>query len=157
MLAKLTHAGRNIVATLALLASTECSGDDRPKTVPQVPASLVKVDVGDDVKIIAEEIDRGVRVSKVRVTKNRRGSPTADTFLLACALARVADARGSAYFANLKEWPEADGSRMYVLGFADSDAIDLQTYFGEQYSPENDYGQPRGFLATADWKDWWSE
>jgi hypothetical protein len=155
MLVKVRRIGPQVAIALALLLTAGCHGDANRESPPLPAPSLADVEVGDDVRIRIEEVDRGDRTSTVRVTRNRRGSPTADTLLLVCGMAKVAQARGAAYFTNLKEWPEPDGTRMYVLGFSGSDAVDLQAYFGAQYSRENEYGQARALLATADWKDWW--
>ena len=137
---------------VALAAGLICcsSGSAADDAKPPEPAPLVKVEVGEGVKIQIQETERSTRTSTFRVTQNRRGTPTADTLLLVYGFAKVAKARKAPYFTNLKEWSEKDGSRMYVLGFADSKEVDLREYFGDQYTRTNDAGQPRVLLSTTE-------
>ena len=94
-------------------------------------------------KIRLHELERAPRYSIVQVTRGS-GASVPSVMFVVHGMWEIARARKSAYFINLKEWTTKDGKRLYKVGFADSNQVDVKEYFGESPS------EPK-FLSVKDY------
>jgi hypothetical protein len=85
-------------------------------------------------KMRVEEIERAPRFSILRVT-HTSGASVPSSMFVARALWEIARLRKTEFFINLKEWDGPDGTRLYKVGYSDSDKVDVPEYFGE--TPDN--------------------
>jgi hypothetical protein len=81
-------------------------------------------------KMRFEEIERSPKYSIVQVTHSGGASVPSIMFVVR-GMWEIARAREAAYFINLKEWTAGDGKGHYKVGFADTDRVDVSSYFGE--------------------------
>lgn len=92
------------------------------------------------------ELERTGNVSKVRVT-HRSGGPTGTALFTTQGMYEIAKARHAAYFMPLRELPEANGDRIYLIGFSDDKNTDPSALFGEAGSDAAASHRP--FLSVA--------
>jgi len=89
-----------------------------------------------------EEIERAPRYSVAQVTY-RSGASVASSMYVVRGMWEIARIRGAPFFIKLKEWTAEDGKQFYKVGFAESDQVEVQSYFGE--SPSG-----AGFLSVKE-------
>ena len=92
------------------------------------------------------ELERTGNISKVRVT-HHSGGPTGTALFTTQGMYEIAKARHAAYFMPLKELPEANGDRIYLIGFSDDKDADPRALFGEAGSDAAASHRP--FLSVA--------
>ena len=115
-------------------------------------ASLVEIkssDYGDTNSLMrVVELERNANTSTFRLTYEKRGTSVGSSMFTMYALYKVAQARGTEYFTNLKEWSDKKGGRFYIGGFTNNKDADIQAEFGEQYAPVRKDGKRRSYVSV---------
>lgn len=107
-------------------------------------------DFGDDRFLMAiKELERNPKTSKLRLTYKEMASSVGSSMLIVRGFYEVAKARGAEYFVNLREWTDAEGRRIYIVGFTDDAKADLKKSFGEEFDYENEHGQKRDLVSVS--------
>ncbi len=96
------------------------------------------------------ELERGPKTSLLKLTYEKMGSSVGSSMFIMSAFYEIAQIRGTAYFANLKEWEDGTGARFYVGGFTDNATADLADEFGAEFAAENEFGQPRRLVGVSE-------
>jgi hypothetical protein len=139
---------RYVLMTIALMSICACSLPVNSST-----DALVHLDSRDfgqtNLVMQATETDRQAKTSTIKVTYEKGGSVGSSMFI-AMAFYKIAQARGSKYFVNLKEWQEDDGSWMYIGGFTNKRRADIKKEFGEQYSDLDEEGEEKEIIRAKD-------
>jgi len=115
--------------------------------------SLVQIELkdknGGDFIMRATELERSDKTSKIKIVFKKRIGSVGSSMGVIKAFYDIAKSRKCEYFANLKEWNDEDGSRIYIGGFTNKKDADLKKEFGEQFDYNNESGQKRMLLNVS--------
>lgn len=134
-----------ILSFLVLLAGCT-STTTKPSTLVEVSSA----DYGDtEYQMRIVELERNDNISKLKLTYKKMASSVGSSLFIMRGFCEVAKSRGTEYFTNLKEWSDKDGERLYIGGFTNKKNPNIQTEFGKEFSPTNEYGQTNTFLSVS--------
>jgi hypothetical protein len=108
---------------------------------------------GKDLIMRFEELERGERTSTAKLTFTS-GASVASAMFIQRGFYEIAKGRGAKFYITLREWDADDGTRMYLIGFSDSDAVDPKAYFGLSESLPD---EPRYHLSSVEDLEWFYE
>ena len=138
------HVATTMIAALLIASSA------RAATNATVLVQVSSADFGDTNCLMKiEELERNANTSKLRLTYKKMGSSVGSSMFIMQGFYKVAKARGTEYFINLKEWDDPEGGRLYIGGFTNTKDADIHKEFGSQYALTNDYGQARGYMSVS--------
>ncbi len=142
---------RRVLVTSCILLGTSffvrwgLAADD-PKSLIQIQA---KGKDGSDFIMKATEVARDNKTSTIKVIRKQKVGSVGSSMFVVRAFYEIAKARKCEYFANLKEWSDKDGSRMYIAGFTNTKDADIKKEFGEQFDLNSESGQKRKLLSVS--------
>lgn len=125
-----THLTLFLIAALLGGCTTECHPVPEP-----VERALYRREVnetnrgGKDLVMTFQELSRDEKTSTAKVTF-KSGASVPSIMFVVRGFYDIAKARDAGYFIKLKEWKDADGGWMYLVGFSSDRNIDPQRYFG---------------------------
>ena len=138
-----------LLGTPLLLLARSGLGAEERKFLLRIEA---KAKGGSDFMMKATEVERGEKTSTVKVIRNKKTNQLdslGSRMFVVRAFYEIAKARKCEYFANLKEWDDEDGSRMYVAGFTNEKDVDIKKEFGDQFDSQNESGEKRKLLSVS--------
>jgi hypothetical protein len=119
-------------------------------------AKLVQIEMKDKdgagILMKATELERGDKTSKLKIIRKKRVGSVGGSMFVVQACYEIAKARQCEYFANLKEWDDEDGGRLYIIGFTNNKDADIKKEFGEQFDYKTEFGQQRKVLSVSQFR-----
>lgn len=117
---------------------------------------LVQIEIkdkdGTGIVMKATELERGDKTSMVKISRKKRIGSVGSSMFVVQACYEIAKARQCEYFANLKEWDDKDGGRLYIIGFTNKKDADIKNDFGDEFDYKNESGQERKFLSVSQFR-----
>lgn len=103
---------------------------------------------GKDLVMTFQELRRDEKISTAKVTFGS-GASVASVMFIVQGFYDIARSRGATHFIKLKEWKDADGKWMYLIGFTRDKNVNPEQYFSlrEPLPKDNEHR----FMAVEDY------